>query len=54
MHMEWAWPEVMPIQTADKPFWQGFDMLGGTVKGDGNPSSRYILVKSEYDSDFVS
>ena len=42
------------IQTVDKPFWQSFDMHGGTVRGDGNPPSRYILAKSEYNSDFAS
>jgi hypothetical protein len=37
-----------------KPFWQGFDMHGGFVKGDGNPPSRYIPAKSENNSDFAS
>jgi hypothetical protein len=42
------------LLTVDKPFWQGFDKHGGFVKGDGNPPSRYILAKSEYNSDFAA
>ena len=44
----------VPVQPVDKPFWRSFDKHGGFVKGDGNPPSRYILAKSEYNSDFAS